>query len=663
MVQETRILHTADTHLGYRQYHSEVRRQDFFKAFEVVIRDAVDMQVDAVVHAGDLFDSRNPTLEDLLETMNLLFRLKAANIPFFGIVGNHESKQNIQWLDLFEEMGLAARLGKTPKLVGGDGTAIYGIDSVSKSRIPLYDYSGFEVPESLPENCRKLLLMHQIMQPFPFADWDCAEVLENLPFKVDAILLGDYHEYEKIKVGETWVTYPGSTERNSASEHEPRSYNIITLSGEGLEISRRTIPTRNFMFITAKLDRGEKPYDQIFSAVNEHLEELPESVVFLDISGDPGPVLSFSEIEEYLLSKGALVANVKDARVKDGFPEEVIKVAFSDPDHAVADEIRRISLNDGGLIVDEVIRNPDVPRSRVDEEIESRLSGLIEAIDFKDPNFRIEIPVSSVIPVSPISAVSPVESVNPVRIGEPEEFGPTVVAGQIETLKPAGGTEFAAGIVRKSEILRAFARIESSESLNNSFEDTDNVPEAPDKTPESLHVPIIRENAESPDTVGSSGTAGLFGTTESAGASLEVEISGIILDPGVTISPPASSPAEKSSPSETLPETPVTLTEIYGEIPGEDRERAEPGIYLENETGAEETGAGELPGSGVEASPGKEEEGKTENLPDEKPVDEKLPDEKPAREPDRAVKPVKQSQRKGKEKPAVPKQYNLGDYL
>ena len=107
------------------------------------------MQVDAVVHAGDLFDSRNPTLEDLLETMNLLFRLKAANIPFFGIVGNHESKQNTQWLGLFEEMGLAVRLGKTPRLVGD--TAIYGIDSVPKSKIPLYDYSGFEVPESLPE--------------------------------------------------------------------------------------------------------------------------------------------------------------------------------------------------------------------------------------------------------------------------------------------------------------------------------------------------------------------------------------------------------------------------------------------------------------------------------------------------------------------------------
>src|SRR5512145_2677776 len=194
MDREIRILHTADTHLGYRQYHSEVRRQDFFKAFELVIDDAIEMQADAVVHAGDLFDSRNSTLEDLLETISILFRLKAAGIPLFGIVGNNESKQNTQWLDLFEEMGLAARLGKKPRIIetrggNGDSVAIYGIDSVPKSKIPVFDYSGFETPESctsLPESCRKLLVMHQIVQPFPYAEWDCAEVLEKLPFKIDA---------------------------------------------------------------------------------------------------------------------------------------------------------------------------------------------------------------------------------------------------------------------------------------------------------------------------------------------------------------------------------------------------------------------------------------------------------------------------------------------
>ncbi len=47
-----------------------------------------------------------------------------------------------------------------------------------------------------------------------------------------------------------------------------------------------------------------------------------------------------------------------------------------------------MSLNDGGLIIDEIVRNPNVPRSRVDEETEGRLSKLIEVIDFKDPGFQ-----------------------------------------------------------------------------------------------------------------------------------------------------------------------------------------------------------------------------------------------------------------------------------
>ncbi|AKB65689.1 metallophosphoesterase family protein [Methanosarcina mazei] len=626
MDREIRILHTADTHLGYRQYHSEVRRQDFFKAFETVIKDAVDMQVDAVVHAGDLFDSRNPTLEDLLETMNVLSRLKVANIPFFGIVGNHESKQSTQWLDLFEEMGLAGRLGKAPKMVGD--VAIYGIDSVPKSKIPLFDYSGFEIPESLPENCRKLLVMHQIMQPSPFPDWDCAEVIENLPFKADAVLLGDYHEYEKIKVGESWVTYSGSTERNSASEKEPRSYSIITLSGEGLEISRRTIPTRNFLFITAKVDGEEKPFEQIFSAVNEHLEEIPESVVFLDVSGDSGSVLSFSEIEEYLLSKGALVAKVKDARIKDGIPEEVIKVAFHDPDRAVAEELRRMSLNDGGLIVDEVIRSPDVPRSRVDEETENRLLGLIEAIDFKDPDFMIKIPVSHVSPVDPSSSVSSIESsgsvssiessgsVSPIDsvstvspsspsssaiIKEPEELKPPGAAEEIENPKPAGVIEFTAAVAAKSETLRVPVRIQRSESLNESlnkiFEKHDVVP-------------------ESPETAGS-----IAGSVETAA---EDEISKVTPDSGVITAPQSSSPVSFSDNSQAG----FSAISPPESIPS-------PEILKEN----------------------------SEADADEKPVDGKLSEEKPVGVPDKATKTVKQSHRKGKEKSAVPRQYNLGDYL
>ncbi len=620
MAREIRILHTADTHLGYKQYHSEARRKDFFAAFELVVNDAVEMQVDAVVHAGDLFDSRNPTLEDLLETMSLLSRLKAADIPFLGIVGNHESKQNTQWLDLFEEMGLAARLGKKPHMVGN--AAIYGIDSVPKSKIPIFDYSGF----SPAENCWKLLVMHQIMSPFPYAEWDCDEVLENLPFRVDAVLLGDYHEHAitKNKTGETWITYPGSTERNSVSEKDARSYNIITLSEEGLEISKRTIPTRKFLPIPAELTEEDKPYEQIFSAVNEYLEEIPESVVFLEISGDPEAVLSLSELEEYLLSKGALVPRVNDLRIKESLPEEILKVSFSDPDHAVANEIKNMSLNDGGLIIDEIVRSPSVPRSRVDEETEGRLSKLIEAmaVDFKSPDFRIELPAC---PASPASFSSPLNPSDPSSLSSP--VMKTEISAKAEFAGEAGfaGEGRPAGIIARkleitelSEILRTSDKIENAEPSSNleflKLTDSDS------GSLELSNEFIVPYKSDFPqETSGTSGTSGKSPET------------------GIEFL------KDKDNGPETKPE-------IKPEVKLEIKPDSEP--ESEFSESKPETEIQKLAEPGVKGKSGKETSGKAGNLPEEKLV--------------RATglgKKGKTGQKKGKGRSAVPRQYNLGDYL
>ena len=566
MDREIRILHTADTHLGYKQYHSEVRRKDFFAAFEIVVKDAVEMQVDAVVHAGDLFDSRNPTLEDLLETINILSRLKAAGIPFFGIVGNHESKQNTQWLDLLQEMGLAARLGKKPQIV--EDVVIYGIDSVSRSKIPLYDYSGFEVPEnSTMEYCRKLLVMHQIVQPFPYAEWDCADILKSLPFKVDVILLGDYHKYEKFTEGETWVTYSGSTERNSASEEEPRSYNIITLSDDSVEISKRRIPTRHFLPIPVTLNGEEKPYEQIFSVINELLEEIPGSVVFLEVSGDSKTILSISEIEDYLLKKGALVAKVVDQRRKESIPVEALKVTFTDPDHAVANEIKQLSLNDGGLIIDEIVRNPIVPRSRVDEETEDRLSKLIKVIDFKDPNFKVGIPVSSINIIDP-------------------------------------------GEVR--------------------YNDEDKLPENEDKL--DIKSALIFE------PVAGSASAS-ENTPESQSKPITENTSGLILEP---VNEPFLRPTKKiNSRKPDISEQKKDQEPLTSIEPAEDHE---PDKNIETKTDFEPEKEKKIAG---------EEEDRIKKSSPEKQVQVS----------DLAGKAAKKGQKKGKGKPAVPRQYNLGDYI
>ena len=379
MDREIKIIHTADTHIGYRQYHSDVRRQDFLQAFSKVIDDAIQMQADAVVHAGDLFDSRTPSLEDILDTMKLFSRLKEVNIPLLAIVGNHESKQSTQWLDLFESMGLATRLGVAPYML--KDIAFYGIDSVPRSKIPLFDFSVFEKPVVSAYN---VLVMHQLMSPITVGEWDCASVIGSVPFHVDVMLLGDYHKYEKISIGDTWVTYCGSTERNSLAEKEDRSYNIVTISDKGIDISRRTILTRDFLRIPVNIGNPAKIYEDILSAVKE--QDVEDKVVFVEISGDTTGSISYAEIEEMLLSRNVLVPGVRDLRkVSEDGLEPSVSISFYDPDEAVKNEIRNMHLSTGGLLVDEIVRDLSLAKTKVSDEAENRLGILLEKMDFSKP--------------------------------------------------------------------------------------------------------------------------------------------------------------------------------------------------------------------------------------------------------------------------------------
>jgi DNA repair exonuclease SbcCD nuclease subunit len=127
----TKILHLSDTHLGNRQYGSDTRRDDFTRAFDAAIDRALDENVDAVIHTGDLFHRRTPSLPIVTDYIEILRKLADEDIPFYGIVGNHDRKMDQQWLDLIRETGTAKRLDQTPTMVNDD-VALYGIDAVTK---------------------------------------------------------------------------------------------------------------------------------------------------------------------------------------------------------------------------------------------------------------------------------------------------------------------------------------------------------------------------------------------------------------------------------------------------------------------------------------------------------------------------------------------------
>ena len=379
----TRVIHTGDTHLGYQQYHSPERRADFLDAFEQVIDDAIETDVDAVVHAGDLFHDRRPDLRDLLGTIRVLRRLRDADVPFLAVVGNHEATRGGQWLDLFENLDLAERLGDAPRTVGD--TAFYGLDHVPKSRRADLDYD-FQAHDA----AHAVLVGHGLFTPFAHANWETETVLEQSNVDFDALLLGDNHAPGTEVVDDTWVTYCGSTERASAAEEDARGYNLVTFGGTGdgeedeppqaadgdllpVDIRRRTLDTRPFVFVSVELAESEGA-----ERVHEQLRQrdVEGAVVVVEVTGGGDPVTPAS-IEESLTERGALVARVTDRREQETDAE--FDVSFADPDDAVEERVRELGLSSAALDVDETIRASKTADSNVREVVEDRVSDLLDA--------------------------------------------------------------------------------------------------------------------------------------------------------------------------------------------------------------------------------------------------------------------------------------------
>ncbi len=91
-----KILHIADTHLGYSAYRKTTkeginqREIDVYNAFQNFIDYALEIKPDLIIHAGDLFDSVRPNNRAITFAIKQILRLSKQKIPFLVIAGNHE---------------------------------------------------------------------------------------------------------------------------------------------------------------------------------------------------------------------------------------------------------------------------------------------------------------------------------------------------------------------------------------------------------------------------------------------------------------------------------------------------------------------------------------------------------------------------------------------
>jgi DNA repair exonuclease SbcCD nuclease subunit len=317
-----RFIHAADIHLGYEQYHSTERYNDFARAFQWLTDQALARRVEFVLVAGDLFHKHSIDPRALLQASRQLERLRAAHIPAIAVQGNHEQphyQDNFSWLDYLAHSDLLTLL--SPSYADGrlvlaqwDQVKRKGayIDLPCGVRVMGVAYSGASTPrlvqdltEALaaspgPRSRYTILMLHAGLEGIlpGYAAVLTRAQLDPLHEYTNYLALGHIHKpFEQ----DDWIYNPGSLETTSTDEAvwRDRGYYLVEI-GAGSQLrhhaQRMAGPRRPFRRFALTVDPYLTPEalyqaaDNLVAGEARPADGPEQPVVELQLTG----VLSFS---------------------------------------------------------------------------------------------------------------------------------------------------------------------------------------------------------------------------------------------------------------------------------------------------------------------------------------------------------------------------------
>lgn len=246
-MSSTKFIHLADVHLGKKQYNLTQRYYDYFKAFNSVLKKAIEQEVAFVLVSGDLIDSDErigPALLKEIITSIKSFQSESNDklgreIPIICIEGNHENPfyTDYTWLKILADLDLLVLLSgsydnkketisfeeySSDSRSGGKITVknctIYGMKYFGTATFELFPLLTKAIPKS--ETQFNILMMHFGVSQYDErkAGVDLSPSLDELRQKVDYLALGHFHSQYMIPNKKPWIFNPGSLEVNDVDE-------------------------------------------------------------------------------------------------------------------------------------------------------------------------------------------------------------------------------------------------------------------------------------------------------------------------------------------------------------------------------------------------------------------------------------------------------------
>jgi len=151
------FVHVADLHLGYSQYNSDVRREDFNATFREVVEKTVELKPDFMLIAGDLFQHARPSNITLENAIASFRKLRDDKIPVLTVDGSHDSAPNMITGTILNPLDSAGLVHYLPRHKGAcwrnESCYVYGVPNFrtrqrTEEQLPIFLEENQPSPDS-----------------------------------------------------------------------------------------------------------------------------------------------------------------------------------------------------------------------------------------------------------------------------------------------------------------------------------------------------------------------------------------------------------------------------------------------------------------------------------------------------------------------------------
>lgn len=278
----------SDQHLEAKLYNLPELEQDNRTLFSMVVDTAIELKVDYLVSAGDLFDSNKPTSETIKFVTNEITRLRYGGVTPVAIAGDHSKPVNgATW----ETVCGFGEINDVPEFVGVDysDNPAYVIEKVNREL------------QTRPTNSIEFMFLHQqIPELWPFCDEKKTISMKDLDLSnqcgsLVALLLGDIHIRRDMRYmdmacnKDIFVGYCGSL--GVTASNETKKEGLYYWDGNAMQLIEYKLP-RKFITLDCYPDSVHLFKPELFAVYRD----LPAKPVFLCKLHDgtqPGNIFNF----------------------------------------------------------------------------------------------------------------------------------------------------------------------------------------------------------------------------------------------------------------------------------------------------------------------------------------------------------------------------------